>query len=544
MTLLNTSAPPSTYWPCTVSPQNTARPDGSHGSMAFSNAPEQQHGSILDTSIYVNPAALQLTTTAPPQDGHIKPDTLQWVMKEQEEHDQRRQEPRQLMPAPIPSPTVVQGPPPASTGSVEHRPGQLCDNTICIVSEVFKLGLPSSKTPIQILDPVRFDVDGEKIPSKLKNIPKPGDEIYIPLHHKSSSHWTLCVLVSESDYEADSGSKSVRLDFYDSLEDAARSEQVKVFFIRWIKEHYPHYTTAFYRKKSAQQKDGTSCGIFVLETMRRFITPQDVTRTIKPMNVRENFLGMITSLDTNSPSLSTTLPVVERIKALHGKSNKPTIMASSPLPAQQPSSILPCQYIITQIRTLIVSEGTSITDQLSCAQRECQRIAEEEKRVGSELRDAEKELDTAIIEAGATEKAFNTISESTRADETVNPLLAGTRRQAAEDENRRIANDERNTHAGKARLSQTLVLLNQIHSAASNLVQADRDDRDERIAEAMNNARRVSSEGVERAKREVEELRKQVADLKTRRFDMEALALVCRGLSNLQQKDGGEVGMP
>ncbi|KAL3584489.1 hypothetical protein FPOAC2_13464 [Fusarium poae] len=219
-------------------------------------------------------------------------------------------------------------------------------------------------------------------------------------------------------------------------------------------------------------------------------------------------------------------------------------MASSPLPAQQPSSILPCQYIITQIRTLIVSEGTSITDQLSCAQRECQRIAEEEKRVGSELRDAEKELDTAIIEAGATEKAFNTISESTRADETVNPLLAGTRRQAAEDENRRIANDERNTHAGKARLSQTLVLLNQIHSAASNLVQADRDDRDERIAEAMNNARRVSSEGVERAKREVEELRKQVADLKTRRFDMEALALVCRGLSNLQQKDGGEVGMP
>ncbi|KAL3587566.1 hypothetical protein FPOAC2_13463 [Fusarium poae] len=125
MTLLDTSAPPSAYWPCTVSPQNTARPDGSHGSMAFSNAPEQQHGSILDTSIYVNPAALQLTTTAPPQDGHIKPDTLQWVMKEQEEHDQRRQEPRQLMPAPIPSPTVVQGPPPASTGSVEHRSGQL-----------------------------------------------------------------------------------------------------------------------------------------------------------------------------------------------------------------------------------------------------------------------------------------------------------------------------------------------------------------------------------------------------------------------------------
>ncbi|KAG8664489.1 uncharacterized protein FPOAC1_013259 [Fusarium poae] len=219
-------------------------------------------------------------------------------------------------------------------------------------------------------------------------------------------------------------------------------------------------------------------------------------------------------------------------------------MASSPLPAQQPSSILPCQYIITQIRTLIVSEEHP--SQISCLvpKESASGSPKKKKRVGSELRDAEKELDTAIIEAGATEKAFNTISESTRADETVNPLLAGTRRQAAEDENRRIANDERNTHAGKARLSQTLVLLNQIHSAASNLVQADRDDRDERIAEAMNNARRVSSEGVERAKREVEELRKQVADLKTRRFDMEALALVCRGLSNLQQKDGGEVGMP
>ncbi|OBS15315.1 hypothetical protein FPOA_13821 [Fusarium poae] len=70
MTLLDTSAPPSAYWPCTVSPQNTARPDGSHGSMAFSNAPEQQHGSILDTSIYVNPAALQLTTTALPKTAH------------------------------------------------------------------------------------------------------------------------------------------------------------------------------------------------------------------------------------------------------------------------------------------------------------------------------------------------------------------------------------------------------------------------------------------------------------------------------------------
>ena len=114
--------PPNAYWHYPMGPQNTTGPDENYGLMTSNNGPGQQRRSTPDTSICVNPAVLQLTATAPPEDWHVKADTLQWVMKEQEEHHQRCQQPRQPTPAPIPSPTVASGPPPILAKGTEPRP--------------------------------------------------------------------------------------------------------------------------------------------------------------------------------------------------------------------------------------------------------------------------------------------------------------------------------------------------------------------------------------------------------------------------------------
>ena len=129
---------------------------------------------------------------------------------------------------------------------------RLNDDTIYIISQTLKLSLPSSKAPIQILDTTQFDVDGEAITSKLKNDLNWDEDIYAPLHHSSSSHWTLCVLSFEPNYKVESeselGSKSIRLDFYDSLEDVDRLKKVESFFQQWIKDQYPEYRMRFNRQ--------------------------------------------------------------------------------------------------------------------------------------------------------------------------------------------------------------------------------------------------------------------------------------------------------
>ncbi|CAG2003976.1 unnamed protein product [Fusarium graminearum] len=118
MTVSNTTVPVNGYWPCPpVNTPSTAQPAVIHRPMTFNNGPELQHSMTPGRSICVNPAALQLTNTAPRKDIAVKPDTLQWVMAEQIRHAEPCQQPRQLMPTPTPSSAMVARPQPASAGT-------------------------------------------------------------------------------------------------------------------------------------------------------------------------------------------------------------------------------------------------------------------------------------------------------------------------------------------------------------------------------------------------------------------------------------------
>jgi hypothetical protein len=138
----------------------------------------------------------------------------------------------------------------------QEKHEKLHDDTIYMVSEAFKLGLLPSNTTARILDPLLFDIDREEIAPELKDIPKPGERIYVPLHHKNPGHWTLCVLEFELEFKSDATSnsksssevKSISLDFYDSSDDKDRTDKVKAFFTRWIKARYHNCKTTFQKQ--------------------------------------------------------------------------------------------------------------------------------------------------------------------------------------------------------------------------------------------------------------------------------------------------------
>ena len=270
------------------------------------------------------------------------------------------------------------------------------------------------------------------------------------------------------------------------------------------------------------------------------IESQDVTRTIETMAARRGFLHMINSLDITSPSPSTALQVMARIQALCNKCNKSAIMAVSPPPTQQPQSIPSPHRIITYIKALVVEEGMSITDQLSGAEEKSRQLAEDEEHLGSELKKAGKELDTAI----SNEKAFllqifegqleNALKEaSKKAKKSMDTWLAGWGKQAKEEGDTPLANDDRNTHDEKVGSHKDGVQVDQIHSLIQGAIQAEPDDSVKGTVEDQRKALRPFSEKVESAQTNVDRLEKQVKDVMADKARMDSLALVYRGLSGL-----------
>ncbi|OBS15719.1 hypothetical protein FPOA_13502 [Fusarium poae] len=249
----------------------------------------------------------------------------------------------------------------------------------------------------------------------------------------------------------------------------------------------------------------------------------------------------INSLDTTSPPPSTTWQVIARIQALRNNSNKAVIRAVSPSPKQQQQQSIPSPHrIITEIKALIVQEGISITDQLSGAEEKSHQLAEDEERLGSELKNAEEELDTAI----SNEKAFlfkifegqlgNAFEEaSKKATESMNTWLAGWGKQARKEGNTPLANDARNTHVEKVRSRKNGVQVDQIHSLIQGAIQAELDDSVKGTVEDQKKALRPFSEKVESAQTNVDGLEKQVKDVKAEKARMHSLELFYRGLSGL-----------
>ncbi|KAM0346377.1 hypothetical protein ACHAP4_011705 [Fusarium culmorum] len=213
-------------------------------------------------------------------------------------------------------------------------------------------------------------------------------------------------------------------------------------------------------------------------------------------------------------------------------------MSSSPSPAQQLPRVPSPQNMIDQIRQVIATAETSITDQHSRAEKECEQITEQERHRKISLNAAKKALEMATCEMQAVKEALGEISNFTQADKTVNCISNG------EDEHGPIDTDKRNAVAEEVRSSQTQLFFQQIRSATLNLVESKLSDCHKAIAKAIEERLRTYSEAVAVAERKVAELERQVEELIVRRSEMEALMLIYRGLSALQEKRVEEIDMP
>ncbi|KAG7403656.1 hypothetical protein Forpe1208_v016319 [Fusarium oxysporum f. sp. rapae] len=398
---------------------------------------------------------------------------------------------------------------------------QLNDDTIDIVNEVFDRTLLKN-TRRTIVHPLHFKVDRKDwYPRELKHLPKSGGQIYAPLHHESPDHWTLCVLV----FESGSGSNSIRLDYYDSSKSVVRTKDVEAFFAKWIEKRYPDSKFKFDQKKSAQQNDKTSCGVFVLETLRRLIESEDVTQTIEPIDAKKRFLDMIASIDTNSPSPSEShnLQVIEAIKALERNGNMSAVMDGSLSTTRQPMSIQPSQGIITKIRSLCESEGIPIAERLSPAKTELKRIAEKEEHLQLELTDAREELVLVKANMRAVNVALAAVSESITTDDTTDDLSIGAHLKATKYEP----------------MSDLDIFHWAMDKAASELIQKKRNEIKDKLAEAAEEERRRAREEVESAERKVRQLTERETHLLGKKGRLDAAINFYESLSYLAS-DGGD----
>ncbi|KAF5696185.1 hypothetical protein FGLOB1_13711 [Fusarium globosum] len=116
----------------------------------------------------------------------------------------------------------------------------LNDDTVSYVSRI--LGLVHNGDRAEILSPVRFWPDEDKVPEKANFVPQPNQNTFIPLHHRHDSHWTLCLLKLEEEV--------LSVYFCDSLKDKSRKDKVEELFKSWNREAYPEYQLSFHEKST------------------------------------------------------------------------------------------------------------------------------------------------------------------------------------------------------------------------------------------------------------------------------------------------------
>lgn len=270
------------------------------------------------------------------------------------------------------------------------------------------------------------------------------------------------------------------------------------------------------------------------------IVSEDVTRTIEPRDVKKCLLDMITSIDTNSPSPSTNLQVIEAIKALERNCDRSAIMDGS-LSTTQESTSMPAQDMIRQLRSQVESEGMPIAERLSRAKKDCKRSTEEDKQLELELKDARKDLDCAKAKVLAVEDALATFSESITTDETTDDLSIGAHLQTTKDEPMSDGTPNLNSLVKNPRSTDMLDTFScVVKNAASELMEADRARIKDKLAEAMEKARRKPREEVESAERKVEQLTERERHLQTRKRHLDATINLYESLLYLASDGGGK----
>jgi hypothetical protein len=134
-------------------------------------------------------------------------------------------------------------------------------------------------------------------------------------------------------------------------------------------------------------------------------------------------------------------------------------------------------------------------ERLSPAKKEYKRITEEEERLKLELTEARKDLDCANVNVLAVEEALAMFSESIATDETTDDSSAGVHLQTMKDEPMSDGTPNLNSLVKNPCLNDMLDTFScVVKNAASDLMQADRARMKDKLAEAMEKARRTPRE--------------------------------------------------
>ncbi|KAJ0129951.1 Uncharacterized protein HZ326_26947 [Fusarium oxysporum f. sp. albedinis] len=381
----------------------------------------------------------------------------------------------------------------------------LTDDVLMELAVFLRSSYPESKS--RLLDTFQFRVHEEDLPSQLNPHPQCGEKVYAFLHHPPDGpHWTLCVLMF--------GDKFIRLDFYDSLNNKARASRVESFFTHWINERYHGSNLQFTIKQEApQQNDGTSCGIFALEIMRRLLASDEVNQPIEPMEVRQALLQRMTSVDTTSSLLQTHTLEISR-----------SIQKHSPIRA-----------FIDEISDAAGPERASYANILRHAEERSAQATEEINGLERKLKDAQDRLLDMKTEAEVTKKGLANLSRFIAANGTADfsgAMHSGMR------EDEQVADGSREPSAKRPRMSQSAMDFTQgLNNLMSQLEHNYKEETNKRLQESMDKTLDEVRKRVEEAERKEKELTEKLKHLRSHADSANAIASLYRGFSHFQNID-------
>ncbi|EXM12776.1 hypothetical protein FOTG_18742 [Fusarium oxysporum f. sp. vasinfectum 25433] len=380
----------------------------------------------------------------------------------------------------------------------------LTDDVLMTLGDVL---MSYRESEARLVDTYQFLVDEKEIPSKLKRPPGRGENLYAPLYHPGKRpHWTLCVLMFDD--------KFIRLDFYDSHKDEARASRVKSFFTDWINARYHGSNLQFATKEVPQQNDGTSCGIFALEIMKRLLASDDVNQPIEPMEVRRALLQRMTSIDTTSPLLLQTY-TLETLRSIQKH--------------------FPIRTYIDKISDAAGPQRASFVNLLRHAEEGSAQATEEINGLERELKDAQDTLLGLKTEAEVTKKGLANLSRFIAANETADfsgAMHSGMR------EDEQVADGSREPSAKRPRMSQSAMDFTQgLNNLMSQLEHNYKEETNKTLQESMGKTLDEVRKRVEEAERKEKELTEQLKRLRSHADSADAITSLCRGFSHFQNID-------
>ncbi|KAK2666168.1 hypothetical protein RAB80_018268 [Fusarium oxysporum f. sp. vasinfectum] len=365
----------------------------------------------------------------------------------------------------------------------------LTDDVLMTLGDVL---MSYRESEARLVDTYQFLVDEKEIPSKLKRPPRTrGKSIRASIPPRETPPLdTMC------------------------LDDEARASRVKSFFTDWINARYHGSNLQFATKEVPQQNDGTSCGIFALEIMKRLLASDDVNQPIEPMEVRRALLQRMTSIDTTSPLLLQTY-TLETLRSIQKH--------------------FPIRTYIDKISDAAGPQRASFVNLLRHAEEGSAQATEEINGLERELKDAQDTLLGLKTEAEVTKKGLANLSRFIAANETADfsgAMHSGMR------EDEQVADGSREPSAKRPRMSQSAMDFTQgLNNLMSQLEHNYKEETNKTLQESMGKTLDEVRKRVEEAERKEKELTEQLKRLRSHADSADAITSLCRGFSHFQNID-------